>query len=197
MIIRAEKALEEALLSLCKEKHLDIITIKDILARSGAARQTFYNHFKDKYDLINYIYRSEADRLLDIFNRGLDWHDTLLEIYTHFYNYKYFYIQAIKMDGQNCFFDYMQQNTISFYTNTVIRKYGKDIITDELLFIIKHTSYGDVNICREWMLKDMDLPIEDMADYLIACIPTKLSEYLLAGDSAKAVSHHTGRRLSR
>ena len=35
-------------------------TIKEITDKCGLKRQTFYNHFKDKYDLIKWIYLNEV-----------------------------------------------------------------------------------------------------------------------------------------
>lgn len=46
----------DALLELCVEKPLERVTVKQILERSGVSRQTFYNHFLDKNDLVCRIY---------------------------------------------------------------------------------------------------------------------------------------------
>lgn len=46
---------KNTLLSLAKARPLSRITLKDILDCSQTAKQTFYNHFADKYTLINYV----------------------------------------------------------------------------------------------------------------------------------------------
>lgn len=43
----------QAIKDLIKMTSLDKITVTDIVIRSGMTRQTFYRHFKDKYDLVN------------------------------------------------------------------------------------------------------------------------------------------------
>ena len=57
MAINVKRLLAEALLELSKEKSLDKISVTDIVKYAGAGRQTFYNHFKDKNDLLYWIYK--------------------------------------------------------------------------------------------------------------------------------------------
>ncbi|MBQ9969960.1 MAG: TetR/AcrR family transcriptional regulator [Oscillospiraceae bacterium] len=45
-------SLEEQL----KRKHIDSITVNDIIADVGVSRTTFYRHFEDKFALVNWIY---------------------------------------------------------------------------------------------------------------------------------------------
>ena len=40
---------------LASKKNTSDITVKEITDKCGLKRQTFYNHFKDKYDLIKWI----------------------------------------------------------------------------------------------------------------------------------------------
>ncbi|MBQ3236429.1 MAG: TetR family transcriptional regulator [Oscillospiraceae bacterium] len=51
-----KQVLADALVELCRTKPLDKITVQNITDFCGAGRQTFYNHFKDKEELIEYIF---------------------------------------------------------------------------------------------------------------------------------------------
>ncbi|WP_418967711.1 hypothetical protein [Catenibacterium sp.] len=51
-----KKAFSNSLLSLLYKKPLSKITIGDLLEDTELSRQTFYNHFLDKNDLIAYVY---------------------------------------------------------------------------------------------------------------------------------------------
>ena len=44
--------LAESLIELSAKKPIDKITIKEITDKAGVIRPTFYNHFQDKYELI-------------------------------------------------------------------------------------------------------------------------------------------------
>ena len=50
--MNAKHDLAEALCQLLETKTLEKITVKDIVARCGVNRQTFYYHFHDVYDLM-------------------------------------------------------------------------------------------------------------------------------------------------
>lgn len=51
----AKNIYKDTHLKLSKRQPLNKITVKTIIDHTNTAKQTFYNHFKDKYDLINYV----------------------------------------------------------------------------------------------------------------------------------------------
>lgn len=53
-------ALGSCLRELMAQKRLSQITIKDITTKCGVSRNAFYYHFRDKYDLIHWIFYSET-----------------------------------------------------------------------------------------------------------------------------------------
>ena len=55
-----KKALAESLKKLLSKNKLNKITIKEITEDCGVNRQTFYYHFKDIYDLLEWIYKNEV-----------------------------------------------------------------------------------------------------------------------------------------
>ncbi|AKP67987.1 TetR-like C-terminal domain-containing protein [Companilactobacillus ginsenosidimutans] len=59
-----KKLLAESLLTLLCSKPIDHITIKDIVTECDVTRQTFYNHFSDIYELVEWISKRAADRAL-------------------------------------------------------------------------------------------------------------------------------------
>lgn len=48
----------KAIKSLIKTQPLDKITVTDIVFQAGKTRQTFYRHFQDKYDLVNWYFEN-------------------------------------------------------------------------------------------------------------------------------------------
>ena len=55
-----EKAIAEGLKELCHHKDFNKISVRDITEQCGLNRQTFYYHFQDKYELLDWIYYQEG-----------------------------------------------------------------------------------------------------------------------------------------
>ena len=54
-----KRALAVALKELVERRPFSKISIGDICEQSAISRKSFYNHYKDKYDLVNWIYYTE------------------------------------------------------------------------------------------------------------------------------------------
>ena len=57
-----KKIILESFNSLVKTKSFDKITVKMISDEAGIGRATFYRHFKDKYDVMNYNFQMILER---------------------------------------------------------------------------------------------------------------------------------------
>lgn len=55
-----KRAIATGLKELVDEKPFNKISIRDITEKCGLNRQTFYYHFQDKYELVNWIYYQEG-----------------------------------------------------------------------------------------------------------------------------------------
>ena len=69
-------ALAAALTSLLNTTTLDNITVKDIVERANVSRQTFYYHFKDVYDLLEWAFQDTVRRFCEF--PADSWQDKLL-----------------------------------------------------------------------------------------------------------------------
>lgn len=66
MSLTTKRALAASLKNMLVRKTLDKITVKDIVDDCNLNRQTFYYHFHDTYDLLEWLY---VDETKDIINR--------------------------------------------------------------------------------------------------------------------------------
>ena len=53
---RTDKAIINAFITLCKQKSFEQLTIKDILDEALVSRNTFYAHYKDKYEIAEMLF---------------------------------------------------------------------------------------------------------------------------------------------
>lgn len=101
--------LAESFKELVLEKPVEKITIKEITDRAGVIRVTFYNHFQDKYELLEWICREEIVSPI----RMLLWNDMTVEamtfMFTSILKNKEFYRHAARLEGQNSFGDIVKR----------------------------------------------------------------------------------------
>lgn len=114
MAIDIKEILANGLLDLCHKKDLSQVTVKDLLETTGVSRQTFYNHFLDKNDLIQYIYNHKIINHFNGQNTNLDFYESLIESFEHMKQYQTFLKQACLMDGQNCLKEYIPKHCEEF-----------------------------------------------------------------------------------
>ena len=100
-----KRALAAAIKDLMKEKPLVKISIADIVERCQMNRQSFYYHFRDKYDLVNWIFYTELITELQSRPNADEWEE-MENICQYLYDNRSFYINALKFTGQNSFYEY-------------------------------------------------------------------------------------------
>ena len=102
-----KKAIADAMKKLMAERPLAKINVGDIVELCGLNRNSFYYHFKDKYDLVNWIFYTEIVEELNREQVATEFGWVLLDKLCHFfYINKDFYINALSITGQNSFEEY-------------------------------------------------------------------------------------------
>ena len=103
-----KKALAGALKKLMSEVPFSKISVGDICETCGMSRKSFYYHFKDKYDLVNWIFYTEFIEAID--DSDLQSSYSLFgSVCRYFYRERAFYRSALKIEGQNSFSEYLRE----------------------------------------------------------------------------------------
>ena len=166
MAINIKEILADGLLELCESPSLKSITIKEILTHTGVSRQTFYNHFKDKNDLIHYIYLSKIIPCYHDSTVEIDFYASLLDSFNRMKKYHVFLKQACLMDGQNCLKDYIFDHCKQFDLEWHQNLYGKKTMPDTLRFATEYHSLASSSMALSWILSDFPVSCEEMADLI-------------------------------
>lgn len=110
-----KRALAAALKELMEQKPFSKINVAEICEKCGMNRKSFYYHFKDKYDLVNWIFDTDFTKVLE--THGEDAYFTwpfLESLCDCFYENRSFYRKALKIRGQNCFIDHYREKLEPF-----------------------------------------------------------------------------------
>ena len=66
-VVKTKKAIETAFIEILSEKSFTKITIEEICNKAGVNRMSFYNHYEDKYDLLNVVINNVKETLIGKF----------------------------------------------------------------------------------------------------------------------------------
>lgn len=80
----------------------DAITVSTITQAAGLKRrQTFYDYFRDKYDVLEWIYRTEVTEVAPNCTSYVNWPSTLRRMLTYFFENRRFYATVLQIDERN------------------------------------------------------------------------------------------------
>lgn len=167
-----KRELGKTLMHLSEKKPLESITVSELAKECGVSRGTFYNHFFDIYDLINWIFENDiVEPLQDyIASHDTSWSGITQQCLEKMYANRNFYCQALRYTGQNNLQDYMRKRNFDSWKMLIEGYMGKakTFDPDLLEFYERYTAEAIANTVIEWARRGMRTPPERMAhmDYV-------------------------------
>lgn len=160
-------ALETSLKKLLLQKPVDKITISDITNDCGISRMAFYYHFKDIYDLIEWVCLEDARRALQGKKTYDTWQEGLQQIFEAVIENKPFIMNVYRTLSREQIENYLFKLTHSLLFGVVEEKSaGLDITEEEMAFIADFYKYGFVGIMLDWIKDGMKEVYGDITDKL-------------------------------
>ena len=140
------------------------ISVKDIVDDCGLTRQAFYYHFKDKYDLMNWIYYTETARFMSSYNNVEHWLDGLVDLCNYMRQNKTFYMNALNTTGQNSFQEYLRDYIRDISISVIENIQNAEFEEEKWGFITEFISTAFVGMIVRWASNGMkDEPAEYVA----------------------------------
>lgn len=177
-----KQALEASLKHLLLQKPLSKITISDITKDCGINRMTFYYHFKDIYDLVEWICIEETARAIDGKKTYATWQQGFLQTFQMVLENKPFIANVYRSMNH-------EQIELYFYTITydlligVVEEIaaGMTVKESDKKFIAHFYTLAFVGLLLDWIKKDMKEDPRSIIDRLSILIqgefPRALSKY--------------------
>lgn len=162
-----DQLLADSLKELAAKRPMEKITIKEITDKAGVIRPTFYNHFQDKFELLEWIIRTELlEPILPLIRSGMVT-EAMVLLFTSIERDKAFYSHVVKLEGAVTFHDVAQK---------CVREMLLEIINEQMSGRTpKHkwltpeiiASYYAQSMCfatEEWIGQGMTLSPREIAD---------------------------------
>lgn len=174
-----KNAFASSLKKMLSKKQLDKIKISDITEDCGVNRQTFYYHFKDIYDLLEWVYTNEATRAIEGKNTYDTWQQGFRKIFDYIIDNKEFVINTYNSLSREYLERYLYNETYSLLIGVVEEKAkGMSVREKDKMFIADFYKYAFVGLVLEWVKKGMKENPEEIIERLNRLILGNIEEAL-------------------
>ena len=157
-----KKALAASLKSLMAEVPFTKINIADICERCQMNRKSFYYHFRDKYELVNWIFDTEFIEAVKN-SECVTVEATFDVLLRYFYDNRIFYRKALQIDGQNSFSDHFRELCLPVFSAVLENTYVDKKVTEFHVNFI-----ADALMCAilRWLSTPHCLPADEFSALL-------------------------------
>ena len=151
-----KRALEASLKELLRHKPLDKITVSDLTDHCGVNRMTFYYHFKDIYDLVEWCCEEDAARALAGQKTYDTWQEGLNQVFEAVLENKPFIMNVCRVVSRQKLESYLNKLTYQLIADVVEEKCThEDVTEEEKRFIAEFYKYGFVGLMLDWIDRGM------------------------------------------
>lgn len=156
MSLLTEKALAASLKKLLGKKTLDKITVRDITDDCGVNRQTFYYHFHDVYDLVEWIFTEETKKFMDECVAGKSWKESIEALMGRLTEDKPFIMNTFYSINRRQLEKFMQSLAKPAIADIASEfSAGMNIEQEDMDFVVNVFSFGLVGLITEWISDGM------------------------------------------
>ena len=153
-----KSALETSLKKLLKTNRIDKITIRQITDDCGISRAAFYYHFRDIYDLVEWIF---VKRFIEPFSRKPDtapWDKRLTDILDEMYREKDFVYSIYNFVNFKRLQNYLYEFLNNYLYGIIKKKSAGYALSEEnKRTIADFYKYSIVGAIFDWLDKGMDI----------------------------------------
>ncbi|WP_421017137.1 TetR/AcrR family transcriptional regulator C-terminal domain-containing protein [Furfurilactobacillus cerevisiae] len=172
-----EQQFANTLLTQAEQTSLAKISTSSLIQASQLGRQTFYNHFHDKYQLITWIFKQDSERGLQKKHRH-DWLDTITAIFNEVYSRHDFYREALTIQGQNSLRDYLHDYDVQLYTRLFKELTGSGKLSNDTLFALDFYTSGCFESTLTWLQSARPVDPAEHARQVNLSMPVLLAKQL-------------------
>ena len=174
-----KRALEQSLKNLLQQKPLSKITISDITEDCGISRMTFYYHFKDIYDLVEWACAEDAARALHNKKTYDTWQQGFVQIFHAVRENKVFVMNVYRCVNREQVEKYLVPLTDQLIMGVITERAADMTVREaDQQFIAQVYSYAFVGIMLDWIRDDMRADPEELVNRLAMVIHGGITQAL-------------------
>lgn len=158
--------------SLLREMPFEKITVNLIIERSGVSKSTFYRHFLDKYDVLNYNYKRNLDRWM-VSHKCKNWRDLYYRIFSCSMKDKKREHNAYAVVGTNSYSKFLHDYSYQTIENMTVACRGTPLSREEKLNLSLFC-YGGIAVNADWLSGKLDYTVDEITDLIFMAMPESM-----------------------
>lgn len=154
-----KEALGNALKKMMAIKPIDKITIKDLVEICGVNRQTFYYHFDDVYDLLEWVFEEDANRVLPSDIKYENWREDVTVFFTYLAENSSFALNVYNSNSRLYMLKYYKER-LAYCVRcfAAVVSEGHNIDRADFEFVVEFYATCVVGIISQWLDAGMQAP---------------------------------------
>lgn len=173
-----KECIEQSLLKLLWDRHIDDISVKEIVEKAGVNRSTYYRHFATKQDVVRYFYAHRLDDYLMTVSDDVLPLQYFTGMFESFLRYKK---ELILLDSFGLSYLLLEE------LNSRIPQIHSESDEGLLSLYCNYHIGGVFNSFRYWLREEMQTPPEILAQKCLTILPAEFSPQLLKRQSCTSV----------
>lgn len=135
------------------------IAVADITGQASVSRQTFYNHFLDKYDLVNWIYQQLLISTTRRIGIDLTWEQAVRAKLETMKNNRQFYARILSVKDIEGLFNTEAKIVYDYYQSNLARLVGKKLNELESYSLMVYC-HGATRMTAEWICSGANMSVD-------------------------------------
>lgn len=175
-----KQVIAQGMKTLLETTRFEDISVGELAKKCNVSRNTFYYHFKDKYDVIAWIFYSEITPIIG--EASVDnWSERLLSLCRYMQQNKTFYIKVLHVRGQNCFAEYLMKFYVNLVQDHFLKTKGNQVLEPEQINIISQFyAVGLTGVIISWAENGMETAPEPIVATLKELLSGEIFDKILA-----------------
>ncbi len=177
---QTKQALAESLKELLKRKPLERITVKDIVSGCGINRQSFYYHFCDVYDLMEWTLEEDIRKFFEALSDPPEnWQEKVRLLFRYFYENRLMLLRGYEPKSQKRYRQVLEKWFLPILEEQMaLCPQVAGVPQSQKEFLVKVYAWGFASLCLEWV--ERGLPDENKVnlEYYFLLLTGSLSDAL-------------------
>lgn len=156
---RTKRKIALAFKEVLETSSFEKIAVADITDKAQISRQTFYNHFLDKYDLVNWIYQQLLASTTRRIGIDLTWEQAVRAKLETMKSNREFYARILSVKDIEGLFNTEAKIVYDYYQSNLARLVGKKLNELESYSLMVYC-HGATRMTAEWICSGANMSVD-------------------------------------